>query len=427
LKYELSIERSLELLREALPWMSRQEAALHPVSYAVWFDYVARTNPALREAVDTHLAREGRLDEAATHALYGRHVAEVDPGTARRIVDDMHRMLGGIADTAGQAAAHAARFGESLGRLAGALELGDTSRGMAPADGPAGGAARARPLSMVVADVIADTGTMRSQLGGLAQRLAESRREIDRLREEVRRARDEALRDALTGLANRRAFDEALCACLAARDGGEAARSAQAAQSAIQVASAPPARRPQRAADLEYRRSVAPTAAPWPAAPTPAARGVAGEAAVAADTAAGARDAAPRGPWLLRSDVDHFPRISATWGRAFGDQVLKGVADALQGLVPRGGTVARLGGEAFAILLPELDAGQARELAERVRRQVGSARIRRSGHEEEERVTLSLGLAAHRAGESAQAFVERADCSVRAARESGCDRVVAAD
>jgi hypothetical protein len=39
---------------------------------------------------------------------------------------------------------------------------------------------------VVVADVIADTGTMRSQLGGLAQRLAESRREIDRLREEVR-------------------------------------------------------------------------------------------------------------------------------------------------------------------------------------------------------------------------------------------------
>src|SRR6478752_7231506 len=105
-RYELSIERSAELLREALPWMSRQEAALHPVSYAVWFDYVARTNPALREAVDAHLAREGR------------------------VVDDMHRMLGGIADTAGQAAAHAARFGESLGHLAGALELGDTSRGI---------------------------------------------------------------------------------------------------------------------------------------------------------------------------------------------------------------------------------------------------------------------------------------------------------
>ena len=77
----MSIERSTELLRQALPWMSRQRAALHPVSYAVWFDYVAQTNPPLRAAIDEHLAREGSLDEFATHALFKRHVAEVDPET----------------------------------------------------------------------------------------------------------------------------------------------------------------------------------------------------------------------------------------------------------------------------------------------------------------------------------------------------------
>src|SRR6195952_5218469 len=96
LRYELSIERSAELLREALPWMSRQAAALHPVSYAVWFDYVAQTNAPLRAAVDEHLAREGTLDEFATYALFKRHVADVDPETAQRIVDGLQRMLGGV-------------------------------------------------------------------------------------------------------------------------------------------------------------------------------------------------------------------------------------------------------------------------------------------------------------------------------------------
>src|ERR1700712_3589095 len=103
LRYELSIERSAELLREALPWMSRQAAALHPVSYAVWFDYVARTNPPLRAAIDEHLAKEGSLDEFTTHALFTRHVADVDPETAQRVADSMQRVLGGVGEAVGTA------------------------------------------------------------------------------------------------------------------------------------------------------------------------------------------------------------------------------------------------------------------------------------------------------------------------------------
>lgn len=355
----MSIERSAELLRQALPWMSRQTAALHPVSYAVWFDYVAQTNPPLRAAVDEHLAREGPLDECATYALFKRHVADVDPDTARRVVDGLQRMLGGIGDLVGATGAHAARFGASLAQLAGALERGDTGVGM-PGSGVARNGPAPRQLADVVAEVIADTGTMRSQLGGLQQRLSDSRREIERLRDEVRRARDEVRRDALTGLANRRAFDQALADCLSAL--GDAA------------------------------------------APAPA----------------------ERGPWLLMSDIDHFGRINEAYGQAFADQVLKAVAEALRALVPGGGTLARLDGEAFGLLLPELDADAARALAETLHRRIGGARIRRPGLDEAERVTLSVALAPWRAGETAQAFAARADAALRRAKDEGRDRVVSA-
>src|SRR6202007_3259874 len=97
----MSIERSTELLRLALPWMSRQQAGLHPVSYAIWFDYVARTNPPLQAAIDEHLARAGALDEFATWALFKRHVADVDPETAQQVVDHLLRVLGGIGEAAG--------------------------------------------------------------------------------------------------------------------------------------------------------------------------------------------------------------------------------------------------------------------------------------------------------------------------------------
>ena len=52
MKYQETIEQSAEYLRLALPLMSRQAAALHPVSYGVWYEYVAGFNRPLRNAID---------------------------------------------------------------------------------------------------------------------------------------------------------------------------------------------------------------------------------------------------------------------------------------------------------------------------------------------------------------------------------------
>ena len=389
----MSIERSTELLRQAIPWMSRQQAGLHPVSYAVWFDYVAQTNPALRAAIDEHLAREGALDEFATHALFKRHVADVDPETAQRVVDQMQRVLGGIGEAAGAAGTHAARYSASLSQLAVALVRGDTARGI---DGGGDGVARNGPaprqLADVVAEVIADTGTMRSQIGGLQQRLADSRREIDRLRDEVRRAREDALRDSLTGLSNRRAFDQALAALLSGASPTPAA-GARDARAAIDAAKAPAASRPPGAAAVPSSAPTAPDA---------------------------------RGPWLLVADIDRFGRVNEAYGRDFGDQVIKAVAEALRTLVPAGATLARMDGEAFGLLVPGLDAAAALLLADRVRAHIGGARIRRPDRDESERVTLSVGLARAREGEAAPALLERAGAALRQAKDAGRDRVVSA-
>ena len=382
----MSIERSTELLRQALPWMSRQQAGLHPVSYAIWFDYVARTNPPLQAAIDEHLARAGALDEFATWALFKRHVADVDPESAQQVVDHLQRVLGGIGEAAGATGAHAARYGASLAQLAGALARGDTARGID--DGVARNGPAPRQLADVVAEVIADTGTMRSQIGGLQQRLADSRREIERLRDEVRRAREDALRDSLTGLSNRRAFDQALAVALGAPSAPTPLGSARDARAAIDTARSP--------------ESGAPSVNPPSTTP----------------------DA--RAAWVLVADIDRFGRINDTYGREFGDQVIQAVAEALRALVPAGATLARMDGEAFALLAPGLDAAAALILADRVRAHIGGARIRRPDQDAAERVTLSVGLARAQDGETPQALLERAGAALRQAKDGGRDRVVSA-
>jgi len=340
LKYHETVERSAELLRQAVPMMSRQHAALHPVSYAVWYEYVARTNAGLRDAVDAHLRDHGVLDEAATLHLFSRHVAEVDAATASRVAEGFRRLLGDMSAQAMEAGASAERYGEALGRLSEALGDDAGDRGAA------------------VSAAIDSTRTMQAAMAALQSHLGESQAEIERLREEVRRARAEATTDALTGLANRRSFDQHLAVCLAAQ--------------------VPEPRRP------------------------------AGDDAVR--------------PCLLMGDIDHFKQINDTGGHAFGDQVLKAVGTVLNRLVPEQGLAARVGAEEFALFLPATTVTDARALGERVRDTLRAARVRRQGAEETlAKVTLSMGLAAHRPGESLSEFVQRADQALYASKANGRD------
>ncbi|MFN7956499.1 MAG: GGDEF domain-containing protein [bacterium] len=70
---------------------------------------------------------------------------------------------------------------------------------------------------------------------------------------------------------------------------------------------------------------------------------------------------------LLVVDVDHFKRVNDTYGHVEGDRVLRAIGRALRTSVRASDLVGRLGGEEFAVVLPESDARAAGELAERLR------------------------------------------------------------
>jgi diguanylate cyclase (GGDEF)-like protein len=75
---------------------------------------------------------------------------------------------------------------------------------------------------------------------------------------------------------------------------------------------------------------------------------------------------------LLVLDIDHFKRINDTHGHAAGDEVIRAVALALQESLRPMDLVARVGGEEFAIILPNCGAAFGEAVAERVRRRIES-------------------------------------------------------
>jgi diguanylate cyclase len=193
----------------------------------------------------------------------------------------------------------------------------------------------------------------------LAVRLRGVEAELAALRWALERATSDALTDPLTGLANRRAFDDALRAA------------------ANRACEASPAQ-------------------------------------------------------LLIADIDHFKALNDAHGHHFGDAVLCITGEVLKAAVRRDTVVARLGGDEFALLLPGPTADYPVEIgtaaiARRLCARIAQRPLTVRGHpERRERITLSIGLAGWRPGESPVDWYSRADAALYAAKRGGRNQVVMA-
>ncbi len=127
---------------------------------------------------------------------------------------------------------------------------------------------------------------------------------------------------------------------------------------------------------------------------------------------------------LVMSDIDNFKYVNDTFGHTVGDEVLKMFARLLQDNVRDGDTVARFGGEEFAVILPRTAQESATSLAERVRRQCEARQLKvRTTGEPMGKLTASFGVAQLREGETPDMLVERADAKLYEAKCTGRNRV----
>ncbi|MEM5473523.1 GGDEF domain-containing protein [Hoeflea sp. AS60] len=123
-------------------------------------------------------------------------------------------------------------------------------------------------------------------------------------------------------------------------------------------------------------------------------------------------------------DLDHFKKVNDTHGHDIGDKVLRQVAECLQIFTRYHDVLARLGGEEFAILSPNITESQLYNLSDRIRQAVSELRINNGNVTL--KVTVSAGLAIWNGAESGEELYRRADKQLYEAKRQGRNRVCAA-
>jgi two-component system, cell cycle response regulator len=125
---------------------------------------------------------------------------------------------------------------------------------------------------------------------------------------------------------------------------------------------------------------------------------------------------------LVMIDLDHFKNVNDTYGHDVGDKILTAVGRCLNETVLRKSDfVARFGGEEFAVMLSDTDAPSGATVAERIRQAIAALSVDTGSGVL--RFTASFGVAAARAGETAEELFQRADKALYVAKDTGRNQV----
>ena len=128
---------------------------------------------------------------------------------------------------------------------------------------------------------------------------------------------------------------------------------------------------------------------------------------------------------VLMLDVDHFKKFNDNFGHGVGDQVLRLLANVLRKHLRESDMPGRYGGEELIAVLPGATLAVCEYVAERIRCAVSTCKLtRRSTGEILPEVTVSIGVAQFRPGESAAQLIERCDAALYLAKRIGRNRIV---
>lgn len=192
MEYNEYQDQAAEYMRLAIPLMKKYGIAMTPANYAVWYEYVAGTNAALQDAVDTHLDENTQLNDQQSRELYERFFdRERDQSALLEMRQNLKLLLSEVLSFVSTSAVTSQSVSTNL------IDIIDKISPEMSSD----------DIQEVINEVITETRLAASNSDLLVERLNATVSEMKDLKKDLDDAKREAKTDTLTKLANRKAFD----------------------------------------------------------------------------------------------------------------------------------------------------------------------------------------------------------------------------
>jgi len=191
--YDELSDKAAEYMRLALPLMRKHGVPMTPDNYAVWYEHVSGSNAKLSEQLQAMLAANPLITEAQCKALHDQffNVAK-DRKEVVELRLELARVLKEVVNFVCSSVAHNDKINQHLNTL-----LSKVHHGMSP-----------QQIHEAVDELLAETRLAINNGELLTERLNTAMVEVNKLKKELEQSKREAKTDTLTGLANRKAFDD---------------------------------------------------------------------------------------------------------------------------------------------------------------------------------------------------------------------------
>ncbi len=198
MSYFHSVEKAQEFADLALKKIHDADLLPTPENYELWFIYYSQSDPELLRAVDSILAQnDGQISDNDCYAIFQEFLStQREEKTVRAAGDQIKKTIDTVNHTVASVKQHATDYTGTLEKAQETLiESADKERA---------------EVQSVLSDVLNDTKGMLQENQKLEDMLENSTRAMEDMRRDLEVARREALTDDLTGLSNRKAFDQEL-------------------------------------------------------------------------------------------------------------------------------------------------------------------------------------------------------------------------
>ena len=190
-----------DIAGQAFQMIDKYDTPPYPSTYALWYAYVSRSNKELVSTVDQMLEKGGVLSAYEIDEVCKSHLTDSDVQAAQQnIGQKFETQLTSVLDMIQKSVHDSENIAESLG------EIGEDIPKTTSTDN----------IDTIISRLMVENRRMAEQSMELNNGLRESQRQIEQLNQELEEVRSQSMRDPLTGVANRRAFDTRLAAEIAA-------------------------------------------------------------------------------------------------------------------------------------------------------------------------------------------------------------------